>query len=153
FERICLSKYLGLHLPINQWRCSSVHALYLGLPGWLEGVAQALKLEQQKDSAGKNLINYFSKPCKPTKANGGRTRNLPEHDPEKWDAFIKYNQQDVEVERAVRKALEKYPMPESEWKLWFIDQEIVDRGVRIDPVLVQHAIECSEKHKAKLEAE
>jgi len=153
FERICLSKHLGIKLPIEQWRCSSVHALYLGLPGWLEGVAEALKLEHQKDSAGKNLINYFSKPCKPTKSNGGRTRNLPEHDPEKWQAFIRYNQQDVEVERAVRKALEKYPMPKSEWRLWFIDQEITDRGVRIDPVLVQHAIECSEKHKAKLEAE
>ena len=153
FERVCLSKYLGIHLPINQWRCSSVHALYLGLPGWLDGVAQALKLETQKDTAGKNLINYFSKPCKPTKSNGGRTRNLPEHDPEKWQQFIQYNQQDVEVERAVRKALERYPMPESEWRLWFIDQEITDRGVRIDPVLVRHAIECSEKHKAKLEAE
>lgn len=153
FERTCLSKYLNVHLPIDQWRCSSVHALYLGLPGWLDGVAQALKLENQKDSAGKNLINYFSKPCKPTKANGGRTRNMPEHDPEKWAQYIKYNQQDVEVERAVRKVLEKYPMPESEWRLWFIDQEITDRGVRIDPVLVQHAIECSERHKAKLEAE
>lgn len=153
FERVCLSKHLNVHLPVEQWRCSSVHALYLGLPGWLEGVAQALKLEHQKDSAGKNLINYFSKPCKPTKSNGGRTRNLPEHDPEKWQAFIRYNQQDVEVERAVRKVLEKYPMPESEWRLWFIDQEITDRGVRIDPVLVQHAIECSERHKAKLEAE
>jgi len=153
FERVCLSKYLDLHLPINQWRCSSVHALYLGLPGWLEGVAQALNLEQQKDSAGKNLINYFSRPCKPTKANGGRTRNLPRHDPEKWQQFIAYNQQDVEVERAVRKALERYPMPESEWRLWFIDQEITDRGVRIDPVLVQHAIRCSELHREKLEAE
>jgi DNA polymerase len=153
FERVCLSKYLDLHLPINQWRCSSVHALYLGLPGWLEGVALALNLEQQKDSAGKNLINYFSRPCKPTKANGGRTRNLPRHDPEKWQQFIAYNQQDVEVERAVRKALERYPMPESEWRLWFIDQEITDRGVRIDPVLVQHAIRCSELHREKLEAE
>ena len=153
FERVCLSKYLDLHLPINQWRCSSVHALYLGLPGWLEGVAQALNLEQQKDSTGKNLINYFSRPCKPTKANGGRTRNLPRHDPEKWQQFIAYNQQDVEVERAVRKALERYPMPESAWRLWFIDQEITDRGVRIDPVLVQHAIRCSELHREKLEAE
>ena len=153
FERVCLSKYLGIKLPIEQWRCSSIHALYLGLPGWLDGVAQALKLEQQKDSAGKNLINYFSKPCKPTKSNGGRTRNLPRHDPEKWQAFIRYNQQDVEVERAVRKVLEKYPMPESEWRLWFIDQEITDRGVRIDPVLVQHAIRCSELHREKLEAE
>lgn len=153
FERTCLSKYLNAHFPISQWRCSSVHALYLGLPGWLGGVVSALNLKQQKDAAGKNLINYFSKPCKPTKANGGRTRNLPEHDPEKWAQYIKYNQQDVEVERAVRKVLEKYPMPESEWKLWYIDQEITDRGVQIDPILVDHAIKCSEKHKEKLEAE
>jgi len=153
FERVCLAKYLDLPMPADQWRCSSVHALYLGLPGWLDGVAQALKLKQQKDGAGKALINYFSRPCKPTKVNGGRTRNLPEHDPERWAQFVAYNRQDVEVERELRNVLERYPLPESEQRLWVIDQEINDRGVEIDPVLVDHAISCSELHKTKIEAE
>lgn len=147
FERTCIAKYLNMPMPPEQWRCTSVHALTLGLPGYLEGVAKALKLEQQKDTAGKMLINYFSKPCAPTKTNGGRTRNLPEHDPEKWAQYKAYNAQDVEVERKLRKVLEKYPVPETEWKLWELDQRINDLGVAVDKTLVDHAIVCDESYQ------
>lgn len=142
FERTCITKYLNMPMPPEQWRCTSVHALTLGLPGYLDGVAKALKLEQQKDTAGKMLINYFSKPCKPTKVNDGRTRNLPEHDPEKWEQYKAYNAQDVEVEGELRKILEKYPVPEKEWQLWELDQKINDFGVAVDKTLVDHAITC-----------
>lgn len=153
FERTCLAKYLGYEMPPEQWKCSSVHALTLGLPLSLDEVAKVLKLQQQKDTAGKALIRYFSVPCKPTKANGGRTRNLPAHDPEKWKQFKAYNAQDVIVERTLRKTLERYPVPQIEQKLWALDQEINDRGVRVDPDLVAHAIACDASYQQRLESE
>ncbi|PWV90232.1 DNA polymerase [Paenibacillus cellulosilyticus] len=150
FERTCLAKHFGMPMPPEQWRCTAVHALYLGLPGYLEGVAKVLNLEAQKDAAGKNLIKFFSVPCKPTKANGGRTRNHPHHAPEKWEDYKAYNVQDVVVERDVSKALSQYPVPDSENALWALDQRINDRGVRLDPDMVQHAITCDQQHKEKL---
>lgn len=140
FERVCLSKYLGHWLDPHQWRCTAVMASYLTLPARLADVAVALKPSQQKMEEGKDLIRYFSVPCKPTKTNGGRTRNLPEHAPEKWALYKKYNAQDVETERAVRKALEAWPLPEHEWELYALDQIINDRGVRIDKPLVKNAL-------------
>src|SRR5690606_10641052 len=122
-------------------------------PGHLEGVADALKLEINKDPKGKSLIRYFSVPCKPTKANGQRTRNFPEHDPEKWEEYKSYNRTDVEVEREVRKVLSAYPVPQHEWEMWFLDQEINDRGVMLDMDLVHMAIACDEQYKARLLAE
>jgi DNA polymerase len=134
FERVCLMKYLcrilgkEVYLDPSSWRCSEVQAAMLGLPLHLEGVAQVLKLEEQKMSEGKALIRYFCMPCKPTVANGGRTRNLPSDAPEKWELFKAYNIRDVEVELAIRKKLEKYPIPEAEHDLYVLDQKINDRG-------------------------
>lgn len=150
FERVCLASYLKTPLPADQWRCLSVHALALGLPGYLEGVAKALKLEQQKDNAGKALIRYFCMPCKPTKTNGGRTRNLPEHDLEKWEQFKAYCVQDVEVERQLRIVLPRYPVPHQEWTLWELDQRINDAGVAVDQELVRHAIECDNAYQEEV---
>lgn len=140
FERTCLAKYFHTPMPPEQWRCSSVHALMLGLPGHLDGVAKCLRLEDQKMKEGKSLIRYFSVPCKPTKVNEGRTRNLPDHDPEKWDVFKDYCKQDVEVERQIRKKLESFPIPKVEQQLWELDQRINDDGVLIDKGLVINAI-------------
>jgi len=140
FERVCLSKYLGHWLDPHQWRCTAVMSAYLTMPARLADAAVALKLTQQKMEEGKDLIRYFSVPCKPTKTNGGRTRNLPEHAPDKWATYKKYNAQDVETERAARKALEQFPLPDSEWELYALDQIINDRGVRIDKALVKNAI-------------
>ncbi len=153
FERTCIAKYYNKPMTPEQWRCTSVHALTLGLPGNLDGVAKVLGLDAQKDTSGKNLIKYFSVPCKPTKVNGGRTRNLPHHAPDKWGQFKEYNKQDVVVERAIRKEIEKYPVPEHEWKLWALDQKINDAGVRLDPVLVQQALKCDLQYATRLEAE
>ena len=140
FERVCLSRHLGHWLDPHQWRCTAVMASYLTLPSRLADVAVALKLSQQKMEEGKDLIRYFSVPCKPTKTNGGRTRNMPADAPEKWMLYKQYNAQDVETERAVRKALEEWPLPEHEWKLYALDQQINDRGVRMDKKLVKNAI-------------
>ncbi|MEG1968178.1 MAG: DNA polymerase, partial [Clostridia bacterium] len=140
FERVCLSRLLGHWLDPMQWRCSAVMAATLTLPARLADVAVALKLTQQKMEEGKDLIRFFSIPCKPTKTNGGRTRNLPQHAPEKWETYKQYNAQDVETERAVSKALEAYPLPESEWELYALDQRINDRGVRVDRLLVKNAM-------------
>ncbi|GIP57886.1 DNA polymerase [Paenibacillus woosongensis] len=153
FERTTIAKYFDIECDPSQWRCTSVWALTLGLPGYLEGVADVLKLEAQKDSKGKALIKYFSVPCKPTKVNGQRTRNFPHHDPQKWQEYIEYNRQDVVVEREIRKKLERFPVPEKEWRLWELDQQINDRGVRLDPVLFQAAIECDVQYSARLVAE
>ena len=131
------------------WRCTAVHALTLGLPGRLEDVAKVLGLEQQKDTTGKALIRYFCTPCKPTKTNGMRTRNLPEHNSEKWEQFKEYCRQDVVVERGIRKRLEKYPVPENEHKLWCLDQKINDTGIKIDRKLVENAIECDLQFQAR----
>ena len=139
FERVCLSRYLGHWLDPHQWRCTMVMAAYLTLPGRLADAAVALGTTKKMEE-GKDLIRYFSVPCKPTKTNGGRTRNLPADAPEKWAVYRQYNAQDVETERAIRKALEKYPLPEQEWELYALDQQINDRGVRVDKKLVKNAI-------------
>ena len=140
FERVCLSRYLGHWLDPHQWRCTMVMAAYLTLPGRLADAAVALGTTEKKMEEGKDLIRYFSVPCKATKTNGGRTRNLPADAPEKWAVYRQYNAQDVETERAIRKALEKYPLPEQEWELYALDQQINDRGVRVDKKLVKNAI-------------
>ena len=144
FERVCLSRYLGHWLDPHQWRCTMVMAAYLTLPGRLADAAVALGTTEKKMEEGKDLIRYFSVPCKPTKTNGGRTRNLPTDAPEKWSVYRQYNAQDVETERAIRKALEKYPLPEQEWELYALDQQINDRGVRVDKKLVKNAIAVDE---------
>ena len=149
FERTCIASYLHLPMVPEQWRCSAVAASELGLPQTLAGVAEALGLQEQKDARGKALINYFSKPCKPTKTNGGRTRNLPEHDPEKWQVFKDYCVQDVAVERAIKKKIARFPMAASEQKLWEVDQHILDRGVAADVVLAENAIRYNETHKTE----
>ena len=140
FERVCLSRYLGHWLDPHQWRCTMVMAAYLTLPGRLADAAVALGTTEKKMEEGKDLIRYFSVPCKPTKTNGGRTRNLPADAPEKWSVYRQYNAQDVETERAIRKALEKYPLPEQEWAYYALDQQINDRGVRVDRLLVKQAM-------------
>jgi DNA polymerase len=150
FERTCISKHFNIPIMPRQWRCSMVHALILGLPGNLEGVAKSLNLTQQKMKEGKALIRYFSVPCKPTKTNEGRTRNFPKHDIEKWNTFKDYCKRDVEVERAIRKKLESYPLTDKEIRLWQLDQKINDRGVLIDKDLVAHAIKCDEIYQKKL---
>jgi len=153
FERVCIEKHFGIRCDPRQWRCTMVWSLALGLPGSLEGVAEALGLEAQKDARGKALIKYFSVPCNPTKANGGRTRNFPEHDPKKWRQFIEYNRQDVVVEREIRRFLEQFPLPDHEWELWALDQEINDRGIRLDPTLFRQAIACDAQYEERLIAE
>lgn len=151
FERVCLSRYLGIphYLDPSQWRCTMVLAQELGLPASLERCAEYLNLAQKKDAAGKNLIKYFSLPCKPTKANGGRTRNLPMHDPEKWQLFIDYCVQDVVVEMAIADKLSVLPISSREWDYYAADQRINDRGVGLDNDLVQAALYCKD---AKMEA-
>ncbi|BFH13507.1 DNA polymerase [Paenibacillus melissococcoides] len=150
FERTAIAKHIGIDCDPHWWRCSMAHAYTLGLPGTLEKASIALGLDEQKDSRGKSLIRYFSSPCKPTKVNGGRLRNHPHHDPEKWQQYIEYNQQDVVVEREVRRRLERFPVPEREWRIWALDQVINDRGVRIDSQLVSRAIECSVQYTEQL---
>ena len=142
FERTCIGKYLGRRLSPDSWRCSMVHAASLSLPLALKNAAKVLKTGEQKDRAGENLIKYFSVPCKPTKSNGGRTRNLPEHNLEGWQQFKDYCAQDVRTERDIRKVLERFPMPDKEWDFYHMDQRINDRGVRIDTELVHQAIAC-----------
>ena len=168
FERVCLSNWLKKHRPEYftgysipedpagqyldpaSWKCSMIWSAYMGLPLSLEGVGAVLKLQDQKLKEGKDLIRYFCTPCKPTKANGGRTRNLPEHDPEKWELFKKYNQRDVEVEMAIQKRLSKYPVPEFIWDEYHLDQEINDRGIMLDMDVVENAIAFDEKSKSAL---
>ncbi len=150
FERTCLAQYLDMPMPPKQWCCSQAHALTLGLPASLEKVAKVLNLPSQKMQEGKALIRYFSMPCKPTQANGGRTRNLPAHDVKRWEQFKVYCKQDVEVERAIRHRLQRYPMPEKEMRLWELDQRINDYGVRVDQSLVENAIYCDENYQRKL---
>lgn len=143
FERTCLSKYLGTPLSPDSWQCTMVWAASLSLPLKLATAAQALKTAQQKDSVGERLIRYFSLPCKPTKANGGRTRNLPEHAPDDWKLFKSYCIQDVNTERDIRRRLEKFPLLPQEWDFYHMDQRINDRGIMIDKELVQQAIICN----------
>lgn len=141
FERVCLSHYLGHRLNPRQWKCAMVWAASLSLPLSLAAAGMVLKTGEQKDKAGKDLIRYFSVPCKPTKSNGGRTRNLPSDAPGKWEQYKSYNLQDVRTERDIRKRLEKFPMPDSEWEAYWTDQDINDRGVMIDKKLVHSAID------------
>lgn len=143
FERICLSKYFDAQLSPDAWQCTMVWAASLSLPLKLATAAQALKTAQQKDAVGERLIRYFSIPCKPTKANGGRTRNLPEHAPDDWALFKSYCIQDVETERDIRRRLEKFPLMPQEWVFYHMDQRINDRGILIDRELVQQAIICN----------
>lgn len=145
FERVCLSSYLGEKLDSKSWYCTMVWSLYLGLPISLENVGRVLGLEKQKLSEGKSLIRYFCMPCKATKANGERTRNLPSHDPEKWETFKKYNKRDVEVELEIHERLSHFPLPDIEWQHYHLDQEINDRGIEIDSTLVEKAISLDDK--------
>ena len=168
FERVCLSVWLQRNYPqyfssysIDEdsvrdyldsvaWRCSMVWSAYMGLPLSLAGAGTVLGLEEQKLKEGKDLIRYFCVPCKPTKVNGGRTRNLPEHDMEKWNLFKFYNQRDVEVEMSIQDRLKKYPVPDFVWGEYHLDQEINDRGIALDIDVVKNAIAFDAKSKAEL---
>lgn len=170
FERICLSEYLrrcypqkfisysiekdtvGDYLSPISWKCTMTWSAYMGLPLSLEGAGKVLGLSEQKLKEGKDLIRYFCVPCKPTKVNGGRTRNLPEHDKEKWDAFVKYNIRDVEVELAIQRRLSKFPVPDFVWEEFWLDQEINDRGIALDMAVVENAIAFDKCSKDKLTA-
>lgn len=147
FERTCLSKYFGRQLSPKSWHCSAVQAAMLALPRSLEDVGAVLGLEKQKMKEGKDLIRYFCMPCKPTKANGGRMRNLPCHAPEKWELFKIYCKRDVDVEKAVRYKLRNFPIPKSEMEVYRLDQEINDRGVLVDRKLVEQAVAGDLLHK------
>ncbi|MGE5390881.1 MAG: DNA polymerase, partial [Deltaproteobacteria bacterium] len=153
FERVCLSKHLNLQLSLVSWYCTAVQSAMLGLPLSLEGVGQVLGLQHKKMREGKSLIRYFSVPCKPTKTNGHRTRNLPQHAPDKWQTFKDYCIRDVDVERAIRLKLEKYPISAKEKTLYILDQQINDRGVRVDTELVSQAIFCDELYKSHIYVE
>jgi len=168
FERICLSVWLQKNYPayfysysINEdtvvdyldpsaWKCSMIWAAYMGLPLSLAGAGTVLGLEEQKLKEGKDLIRYFCVPCKPTKVNGGRTRNLPEHDTEKWTLFKFYNKRDVEVEMSIQEKMKKYPVPDFVWEEYHLDQEINDRGIALDMAVVENAIAFDEKSKTEL---
>ena len=168
FERVCLSNWLRKHHPeyfktYNQegdpvqnylnpssWKCSMIWSAYMGLPLSLEGVGAVLKLQDQKMKEGKDLIKYFCCPCKPTKVNGGRTRNLPEHAPDKWETFKSYNRRDVEVELSIKERLSKFPVPDFVWHEYHLDQEINDRGIMLDMDVVNNAIAFDQKSKSAL---
>lgn len=154
FERVCLSRFLGLpegeYLDSSQWRCSMVWSAYMGLPLSLEGVGAVLGLEKQKMTEGKDLIRYFCVPCKPTKTNGGRLRNLPGDAPEKWKVFKEYNKRDVETELSIKERLGKFPVPEFIWDEYHLDQEINDRGIMVDMPFVREAIRIDSISREKL---
>lgn len=154
FERICLSRFLGYptgdYLEPDSWKCSMVWAAYMGLPLSLEGAGAVLGLEKQKLAEGKDLIKYFCQPCAPTKSNGQRTRNLPKHAPDKWLTFKKYNIRDVETEMSIQARLLKYPVPDSVWEEYHLDQEINDRGVGLDMELVRQAIQMDGRSRSEL---
>ncbi len=168
FERVCLSNWLRKHHPEYfktynsnddpvqnyldpaSWKCTMIWSAYMGLPLSLEGVGAVLKLQDQKMKEGKDLIKYFCYPCKPTKVNGGRTRNLPENAPDKWETFKTYNRRDVEVELSIKQRLSKFPVPDSVWHEYHIDQEINDRGIMLDMDVVENAIIFDERSKSTL---
>ena len=154
FERICLSRFLGMptgeYLDPESWRCSMIWAATMGLPLSLEGVGVVLGLEKQKLTEGKELIKYFCQPCAPTKSNGGRTRNRPADAPDKWDAFKRYNIRDVETEMSIQAKLHNFPVPDSVWEEYHIDQRINDRGVALDLTLVREAIEMDGRSRSEL---
>jgi DNA polymerase len=154
FERVCLSRYLGHpcgeYLNPSAWKCSMVWSAYMGLPLSLVGVGAVLGLEKQKLTEGKDLIRYFCVPCTPTKINGGRTRNLPGDDEEKWQSFKDYNKRDVETEIEIQKRLSKFPVPDEIWHEYHLDQEINDRGIKVDMDFVKQAIAMDEMSRTKL---
>lgn len=168
FERICISNWLkknhpdkfkGYSIPEDpaskyldptSWKCTMIWSAYMGLPLSLEGVGAVLKLQDQKMKEGKDLIRYFCSPCKATKVNGGRTRNLPEHAPDKWEIFKSYNKRDVDVEMAIKQKLSRFPVPGFVWDEYHLDQEINDRGIMLDMAVVENAIAFDEKSKASL---
>ena len=170
FERICLSAWLrrnypqhfcsysidgdtvGNYLAPSSWKCSLVWGAYMGLPLSLEGIGAVLKLDSQKMSEGKSLIRYFCVPCKPTKANGGRTRNPPQHDPVKWSTFVAYNKRDVETEMAIQQKLSKFPVPDFLWDEYHLDQQINDRGIQLDMAVVEQAIAIDKRSREELSA-
>ena len=152
FERVCLSNFLGEWLEPEGWHCTMVWSATLGLPLSLESAGAALGLEKQKLTEGKDLIRYFCVPCKPTKANGGRMRNRPEHDPEKWERFKAYNLRDVETEMQIQKRLSNFPVPDAIWEEYHLDQEINDRGIGVDMELVRQAIEIDTRSRERLTA-
>ncbi|HJF53944.1 MAG TPA: DNA polymerase [Limosilactobacillus coleohominis] len=152
FERVCLSRFVGHRLKPAGWHCSRVWSATLGLPLSLRDVGTVLGLPRQKITAGKELVRYFCTPCKPTKANQKRTRNLPYHAPDKWQQFKQYNQRDVEVEMEITQKLSRFPVPRNEWQNYWMDQDINDRGIKIDQQLVDNAIKCqSEFHNQYME--
>lgn len=171
FERICLSYWLkkyypekfqsysipedtvGNYLNPESWRCTMIWSAYMGLPLSLEGAGAVLGLKDQKMKEGKDLIRYFCVPCKPTKTNGGRTRNLPHHAPDKWALFKEYNKRDVEVEMSIKEKLRKFPVPEFVWDEFHLDQEINDRGILIDMQLVKNAIAFDERSKETISSQ
>lgn len=155
FERTCLTRYLNEPMPPNQWRCTSVHASMLGLPGNLKGVCEALGLgeDQAKNKTGKALIQYFSIPCSPTAKNGHRTRNLPEHAHDKWQLFKEYCKQDVVAERAIKEKLSMFPVPAMEQELWELDQKINDTGIKVDTHMVHNIITYDDQYQEQLLAE
>ena len=150
FERVCLSNFLGEWLESEGWHCTMVWSATLGLPLSLENAGAVLGLEKQKLAEGKDLIRYFCVPCKPTKANGGRTRNLPEHDPEKWERFKAYNLRDVETEMQIQNRLSSFPVPDAVWEEYHLDQEINDRGIGVDMELVRQAIAMDARSRERL---
>lgn len=152
FERNSLLQFYGFPTPPNEWQCTMIKALTLGLPSSLDMVGKALHFpeDKQKMKEGKALIQYFCKPCKPTKTNGQRIRNLSEHDMEKWEIFKSYCKQDVEVERDIRNKLSRYKTTDKEQRLWELDQHINDRGINTDLELITKAIECDEQYKERL---
>ena len=154
FERVCLSRFLGLpsgtYLEPQQWRCSMVWSAYLGLPLSLAGVGAVLKLEKQKLATGKDLIKYFCQPCEPRKSNNGRTRNRPTDAPDKWAMFKAYNLRDVDTEVAIQGKLSRFPVPEFVWDEYHLDQEINDRGIRLDMKVVENAIQFDALSRAEL---
>lgn len=152
FERVCLSNFLGEWLEPEGWHCTMVWSATLGLPLSLETAGAALGLEKQKLTEGKDLIRYFCVPCKPTKANGGRTRNRSEHDPEKWKRFKAYNLRDVETEMQIQKRLSHFPVPDAIWEEYHLDQEINDRGIGVDMELVRQAIAIDARSRERLTA-
>ena len=150
FERVCLSKHLGVWLEPESWHCTLVWSATLGLPLSLEGVGAVLGLEKQKLTEGKSLIKYFCVPCLPTKTNGGRTKNLPEHDMVKWQQFKAYNLRDVETEMGIQEKLSRFPVPQEIWKEYHLNEKINDRGIGVDMVLVKQALEIDKKSREHL---
>ena len=169
FERVCLSRYLrdkginvnpgktvkseSLFLNPSSWHCTMIWSATLGLPMSLENVGAVLGLDKQKLTSGKNLIKYFCLPCNPTKVNGGRTRNKYFHDKEKWELFKSYNKRDVEVEMSIQEKLSRFPVPDFLWQEFYLDQQINDRGIGIDPLFVESAIKLDLEVKAHLMSE